>query len=570
MNLPQTYQEFAKLQIAEKYSMLENFPEGVNFAKIKELKLKKLFRNIFEEESNNYLRAKSLDILYFLILERKINNQSLVDTLHDIEHDDDVFILTRQIKYLFLLYPHVEGSKSIIRQLTSHQNGDVCSEAYYRLGLINLFHYAEITTPEDFALHLKNAQKHFLQSLQSTENRVDAEYFNFTCEFLIFLLSRKTNSANKVFQKMSTMLKNRVFLSLNNSLPTLDLKIYTLLLSLYKLCNHLNTEWDNISNEIKLLFLYQERFANLTLNNELLNTFKGHLSEKVLNSYYLKNKDIRIEKIDMLLSQLEADDLRKFLIELRQDILNNSVKKKKNSTSLLLKLVRQFPHISEKQFESDISQTDLGNPDEVVDLVLSYSNLDNKDKVLFMYSSLQALDFGQEIKGIKQSLEAFNSSLIFITEESVLIEEVAHKLTKHQPCILHLSTHGSQNEGLLFKDQYEQEVGLQVEHFIKYIQILNEEKKVLEGVILNACYSSEFAKEISRFVKFSIGMLGEIPDEISLPFTDIFYKHLSNGLEARQCFEFAKIHLDTLDIEWQSEEEGVEKLSDIPKFYSQI
>lgn len=574
MTFIQTYQEFAQLQIAEKFSIIDSFPEGINLVKADGVKLRKLFSGIFEEDDNNYLRAKSLDILSFLIQQKKIKYQSLINILFEIESDDDVFILIKQVKYLFLLYPDDQEGQTIMQKLTTHSHGEVSSEAYYRLGLINLFRFFEITTPEDFALHLKKTQKYFIQSFRSIENRVDAQYFNSICEYLIFLLSKDLNSASETFRKISTLLKNRNFLSMSNSLPTLDLKIYTLLFSLYELCKHLDNEWINISNEIKLLFLYQERFTHLELTNQNLLEFKEHLNEKILNSYYSNNKDIRAEKIEVLISQPDIDDdLKEFLTELKQSILSKSVKKKEYQTSLLIKLIRQFPHISEEQLKVDTSQIDLNNSSEMADLIFRYSNQDTRKKILFMYPSLptlETLDFGQEIKGIKRSLEAYNSALIFITEESVLIEEVVCKLTKHQPFILHLSTHGSQNEGLLFKDQYEQEVGLQVEHFIKYIQILNKEKKVLEGIILNACHSSEFAKEISRFVNFSIGMLGEIPDEVSIPFTDIFYRHLSNGLEARKCFELAKIHLDTLDIEWQSEEEGIEKLSDIPKFYSQI
>mgnify|MGYP001793924081 CR=1 FL=1 len=194
-------------------------------------------------------------------------------------------------------------------------------------------------------------------------------------------------------------------------------------------------------------------------------------------------------------------------------------------------------------------------------------------KVLFMYSSLSntlTLNFGEEIKSIKRSKEASNSSILFLTEESVLMGEITPNLTKHQPSILHLATHGSRNKGPLFKDEYGQEVGLDSDYFTKCIQILNDDERILEGVIFNACYSAGFAEKLSQFVNFSIGMMGIIPDEASISFTKTFYQHLLNGLDVEKCFELAKLHLDTMDIEWESDEEGIEKLSDIPKFYPQI
>ena len=70
----------------------------------------------------------------------------------------------------------------------------------------------------------------------------------------------------------------------------------------------------------------------------------------------------------------------------------------------------------------------------------------------------------------------------------------------------------------------------------------------IECVLLNACFSQNQAKEISKYVPFVIGMSASISDDAAILFASAFYDAIGNGRDIPFAFRFARNSLDLEDM----------------------
>lgn len=172
---------------------------------------------------------------------------------------------------------------------------------------------------------------------------------------------------------------------------------------------------------------------------------------------------------------------------------------------------------------------------------------DKKRTILFLGASpkdMTALRLNEEIQKIKDSLAAanFRDLFVFEREPAAQMQTILKAIQRCTPEIVHFSGHGSGIEGIAIEDAIGESV-LFPTSGLKALFEIEEVKKNVQCVILNACYSAEQAKVISTTDVYVIGANGAIGDEVSISFTVNFYTSLGEGRDYKTAFQFGKVSI---------------------------
>jgi hypothetical protein len=98
--------------------------------------------------------------------------------------------------------------------------------------------------------------------------------------------------------------------------------------------------------------------------------------------------------------------------------------------------------------------------------------------------------------------------------------------------------HGSQQDGLLFKNENGTKAPLSLDDFIKDIKLLTQNPaNRLECILFSCCHSKDFAEAVSALVPFAIGMEGAIQDEAMPEFNEGFFDSLFNDKNISYAYD---------------------------------
>jgi hypothetical protein len=183
--------------------------------------------------------------------------------------------------------------------------------------------------------------------------------------------------------------------------------------------------------------------------------------------------------------------------------------------------------------------------------------LDNTITILFLSADPQntpPLELTNECNDIQDELqyargarEEGKSRNEFRLEQrhDISIRELRRQIQNYDPQIVHFSGHGSPRSALVFKND-EGEVEIVPSNALSDLFELLSEKVSL--VFLNACYSEEQAKSISKHIDYVIGMSKAISDVAARKFAGSFYSSLGFGESVDRAFKFALTDLKLLSI----------------------
>lgn len=115
-------------------------------------------------------------------------------------------------------------------------------------------------------------------------------------------------------------------------------------------------------------------------------------------------------------------------------------------------------------------------------------------------------------------------------------EELSHHIQDHRPTIIHFSGHGASGN-LYFEARDGTTNIVDPRALTRLLKLAVQEG--LEGVVMNACYSSEGAGYIAQTVKHVIAMEGIVTDHHAISFTKEFYFSLSKGRSFEEAFKWA-------------------------------
>lgn len=152
------------------------------------------------------------------------------------------------------------------------------------------------------------------------------------------------------------------------------------------------------------------------------------------------------------------------------------------------------------------------------------------------------LQLPKEHKAIVSGLKQSNFPRQFTLIESVYaatIEELGD-LYVNQPRLIHFAGHGDERSLSFVKDQelLASSVPVTAE---KLGRILSHYPQPIAAIVFNTCNSAGIARALveNGVVEIAIGWEGKVGDSAAITFSELFYKHLGNGLAVGRAFGIA-------------------------------
>ncbi|HZL22523.1 MAG TPA: CHAT domain-containing protein [Nitrososphaeraceae archaeon] len=165
--------------------------------------------------------------------------------------------------------------------------------------------------------------------------------------------------------------------------------------------------------------------------------------------------------------------------------------------------------------------------------------MSSKITVLFMAAAPDDKIYVNVVKEgteIQQTLDGQRDKFQFFHSLGITKDHFLDDLERYRPNILHFSGHGTEYSSLVFQDGDE----LSSEQLEKTFQSLPFKISV---VFLNACYSKQQARSISKYVDYIIGMKKAVSDEAAIIFSSKFYKSLLKNINYKEAYNDAIAYL---------------------------
>ncbi|NAY93139.1 hypothetical protein GTQ34_14580 [Muricauda sp. JGD-17] len=115
------------------------------------------------------------------------------------------------------------------------------------------------------------------------------------------------------------------------------------------------------------------------------------------------------------------------------------------------------------------------------------------------------------------------------------VEDFWDMVMEHEPKLVHISAHGTENNEVCFEDREGYEEKINIHDIIDYLNDI----KSIECLILNSCYSSRNIDEDRIKFNYLIGMNKKIPDDTAHLFSNSFYNALLKKRGVRNAFKLA-------------------------------
>lgn len=173
------------------------------------------------------------------------------------------------------------------------------------------------------------------------------------------------------------------------------------------------------------------------------------------------------------------------------------------------------------------------------------NGIDVKRKILFLAASPQdqvVLNPGKELRKIKDTLSKSDYQFEIESEFAVTTITIAEAMQASKSEIVHFTGHGTGEQGLVVEDEAGNTNFFSTNALDKLFKLF---KKDVNCVILNACYSKEQAKTISKHGIYVVGMNDTASDEATLAFAVGFYRSLGAGEDYKHSYEMGRINVNS-------------------------
>lgn len=173
----------------------------------------------------------------------------------------------------------------------------------------------------------------------------------------------------------------------------------------------------------------------------------------------------------------------------------------------------------------------------------SLNGVDVKRKILFLAASPKSevhLNLGKESRKIKDTLAKAGTQFEIESEFAVTTLTIAEAMQATKPEIVHFAGHGAGEQGLVVEDDVGNAVFFSTERLNRLFQLF---RKNVKCVVLNAAYSREQAKVISKHGIYVIGLKDPVTDEDSRNFAIGFYQGLGAGKDYKLSYEMGLINM---------------------------
>ncbi|MBV8649528.1 hypothetical protein [Paludibacterium sp.] len=157
--------------------------------------------------------------------------------------------------------------------------------------------------------------------------------------------------------------------------------------------------------------------------------------------------------------------------------------------------------------------------------------------------SEQGLLLEKEVTALQRRFtQSVGEPVEFVFLPAVLAEDLPIEIIKHEPEILHISTHGDK-DGLSFSNSGNNEV--KISHDTLNAIFHNENPPRL--VYINACDSDLIAEKLTGRVSMAVGTTAPISNRAALTGAISFYDRLIRGFSVKDAFEASSAIIEALD-----------------------
>lgn len=149
------------------------------------------------------------------------------------------------------------------------------------------------------------------------------------------------------------------------------------------------------------------------------------------------------------------------------------------------------------------------------------------------------LNLDQEFRRIRKVHESSKYRDEFQIESclATTYEDLSQKLLEYKPSLIHFCGHGVGREGIVFVDENGKKETIETEVLANLFRICQDDNTNIACVVFNACHAAFQAKEISKYVKYCIGMSQEIKDAHAIHFAPAFYQAIFAKVKIKTAFE---------------------------------
>lgn len=167
-------------------------------------------------------------------------------------------------------------------------------------------------------------------------------------------------------------------------------------------------------------------------------------------------------------------------------------------------------------------------------------NSKKKIKILFTSANPNSRDrirIDAEQREIDNALQSskFRENVDLISKGALQFETFAKAILENEPAIVHFSGHADKY-GIALEKQDGEVEPVSNEALNKLFALF---KGKVKCVVLNACYSENQAKIISKHDIYVVGMNDEIDDSLAINFSKAFYTSICTGKGAQYCYDYA-------------------------------
>lgn len=172
--------------------------------------------------------------------------------------------------------------------------------------------------------------------------------------------------------------------------------------------------------------------------------------------------------------------------------------------------------------------------------------------ILFLAANPETTDrlrFDEELSALEEGLRRAKKREAYTLEERLAVsaQELQRALLDYEPDIVHFSGHGTGQEGIVLEDDAGNAAVISTEALESLFAAIKQ-IKVIECVVLNACFSEVQAVAIANHVKYVVGMHQSITDVAARKFAVGFYDAIGAGKSVEFAYQWGCTALQASDI----------------------
>ncbi len=347
---------------------LDNFYETIDVLNETEQTLSNILTSAIDNSLNVYVKRSAFKILCDLTLVKIItNNFTVLSLMHKLLFGVDSLLLSISLKYLpYFLSARTIDFEDRIKALSDDSNGEVASQAYFCLGLIQLTNGTSQNNITKSLITLHESKQYFQSAIQSVENRIDAEFYLLLIDCCESLINNNTQLVKTTFESLKKNILTRNLYEFDERNIELDFLFFQLTEQIkfsFETAVKAKT-WLEIKPQIKILL-----DINIELKKIKDSTETNHFFIERLFSNVLENVGNRIYEVNLLsekerLQSLLTDTKNSLIVDFINHIISllpdTEIPQSENLEllSLLVKYdhddgLRNYEQLSDKRISSE-------------------------------------------------------------------------------------------------------------------------------------------------------------------------------------------------------------------------